>query len=75
MRSASDLKVGDHLDGEGVTVQGDMVLVGDGTAAWAKKGGKFDAETVQAVHLESLNGEFVRVVSTEDVLRELGVKI
>lgn len=72
IRSASDLKVADHVDGGGETVGGDIVLVGDATAAWAKHGGKYDAETVLGVHIESLRGEFTRVVDTEEVLKEIG---
>jgi len=67
---AGNLHVTDRVGGDGSVVEGDVVLVGDATAAWEKPGGEWDAETVQAVHLESL-GEFARVVSTRDVLAEL----
>jgi len=59
-------------DGEETLVKGDIVLVEDATAAWAKFGGRYDAETVQVVHVESLRGEFARVVDTDVVLGEIG---
>lgn len=34
--------------------RGDIVLIGDRTTAWAKKGLNFDAETVYGVNLGSL---------------------
>jgi nicotinamidase-related amidase len=71
-RMAANLHVTDHEGEGGQLVEGEVVLVGDATAAWEKPGGRFDAETVMAVHLESL-GEFARVASTEDVVRELQV--
>ncbi|KAL5320374.1 hypothetical protein ACEPPN_011175 [Leptodophora sp. 'Broadleaf-Isolate-01'] len=74
VRSASDLGVADHVDAEGRVVKGDLVVVEDAVAAWAKHGGKFDAETVCAVHLESLKGEFARVVRVADVLAEMGLE-
>ncbi|EAW06848.1 putative isochorismatase family hydrolase [Aspergillus clavatus NRRL 1] len=49
--------------------KGRVVLVADATATWAKGG--FDAETVHAVSVASLRGEFAEVVSTEEVVREL----
>ncbi|KAL2836783.1 Isochorismatase-like protein [Aspergillus pseudoustus] len=49
--------------------KGRIVLVGDATATWAKGG--FDAETVHAVTLASLDGEFADVVSTEEVIKSL----
>ena len=45
----------------------DRALVGDATATFEK--GDWDAETVQAVHLASLKGEFAEIWSTEEVLR------
>ena len=50
--------------------KGEIILVGDATAAHAK--GEFDAEMVQKVHLASLDGEFARVVAVRDVLGEMG---
>jgi nicotinamidase-related amidase len=72
IRSASDLGVADHTDEEGNLIKGDIILVEDATAAWAKKDGKFDAETVHGVHVESLKGEFARILSTEQVVSEMG---
>lgn len=69
---AGNLHVTDRVGEDGRVVEGDVVLVGDATAAWEKTGGKWDAETVHAVHLESL-GEFARVTSTRDVVAELQV--
>jgi len=73
VRHASDLDVGKHVDARGENVPGQLMLIGDATAAWAKHGGKYDAETVHGVHLESLKGEFCRVLTTEEVLKELGI--
>lgn len=72
IRSASDLQVADHVDGNGEVVRGNIVLIGDATAAWAKFGGKYDAETVLGVHIESLRGEFARILSTKEALKEIG---
>ncbi|KAL4757502.1 putative isochorismatase family hydrolase [Aspergillus foveolatus] len=49
--------------------EGRIVLVGDATATWAKGG--FDAETVHAVTLASLDGEFADVMATEQVIASL----
>ncbi|KAL4951967.1 Isochorismatase-like protein [Aspergillus filifer] len=49
--------------------KGRIVLVGDATATWAK--GDFDAETVHAVSLASLDGEFADVLSTQEVVGAL----
>ncbi|KAL4783932.1 Isochorismatase-like protein [Aspergillus varians] len=49
--------------------KGRIVLVGDATATWAK--GEFDAETVHAVTLASLDGEFADVKSTTEVVEAL----
>lgn len=49
--------------------KGIVVLVSDATATWAKGG--FDAETVHAVSVESLRGEFCGVVSTGEVVAAL----
>lgn len=75
IRHASDLAVTDHVGDSGEVVKGVIVLVEDGVAAWAKKGGKQDAETVHDVHVDSLRGEFARVLNTKEVLEELGVVV
>ncbi|KAL4792286.1 Isochorismatase-like protein [Aspergillus venezuelensis] len=58
---------GSHKDVE--IDKGRIVLVGDATATWAK--GNFDAETVHAVSLASLDGEFADVLSTHEVVETL----
>ncbi|KAL4962239.1 putative isochorismatase family hydrolase [Aspergillus stella-maris] len=58
---------GSHEDVE--VDKGRIVLVGDATATWAK--GEFDADTVHAVSLASLDGEFADVLSTEEVVGAL----
>ncbi|CZR69310.1 uncharacterized protein PAC_19210 [Phialocephala subalpina] len=88
IRHASDLGIADHEVDERVLVgnekgegtrerenvsKGDIVLVEDATAAWAKYNGEYDAELVHGVHVGSLKGEFARVVKTEDVLVEMGL--
>jgi nicotinamidase-related amidase len=61
---------GDGSQGKAVPVdEGRIVLVGDATATWAKGG--FDAETVHAVTLASLDGEFADVMATEQVIASL----
>ena len=66
---AKDLGVTDSVDPEGNVVKGRVVLIGDATATWEK--GKFDAETVHAVHVESLKEEFCEVLETFQVVREV----
>ncbi|KIY03197.1 uncharacterized protein Z520_01664 [Fonsecaea multimorphosa CBS 102226] len=48
---------------------GKIVVLSDATACFNKGG--FDAETVQQVHLASLEGEFAKVMTTRDVLDQL----
>ncbi|KAL4981751.1 Isochorismatase-like protein [Aspergillus falconensis] len=82
VRMAADLGVVDRysegkpfLNGDGsqsraVTVdKGRILLVGDATATWAKGG--FDAETVHAVTLASLDGGFADVMATEQFVASL----
>ncbi|KAL4919098.1 Isochorismatase-like protein [Aspergillus aurantiobrunneus] len=82
VRMAANLRVVDrypkgepvlNADGsqEGVVPvdKGRIVLVGDATATWAKGG--FGAETVHAVTLASLDGEFADVKSTAEVVDAL----
>ncbi|KZP11708.1 Isochorismatase hydrolase [Athelia psychrophila] len=66
-RMAGNLHVCDHVDAEGERVKGEVILVADATAAWEKPGGRWDAETVHAVHVESLR-EFATVLTTEQVI-------
>lgn len=55
-----------HVTGK----QGVVYVVGDAVANWER--GIWDAQTVQAVHLASLNGEFAEIVETADVINALG---
>lgn len=71
VRMAANLgivKEGDYAD-ESVEDAGEILVVREGTAAFAKGG--FGAEEVQSVELACLDGEFCRVVGVEGVLREL----
>ncbi|WYZ45739.1 hypothetical protein EsH8_VIII_001055 [Colletotrichum jinshuiense] len=68
VRMAANLQVlGDEggPDGNGEGVHG-VVLVRDAVATFDKGG--FDAETVHAVNLASLDGEFAQIADTGDVL-------
>ena len=71
IRQAGDLDIGSHRDEGNQYTKGDLVLIEDATLAWAKHGGKFDAETVAQVHIESLKGEFARIITTDEALAEL----
>jgi nicotinamidase-related amidase len=64
-RMAGNLGVCNSANGE----RGEVVLIGDATAAWAKGVGQewADAETVHKVHIQSLQDEFATVKNTEDV--------
>ncbi|KAL7629845.1 hypothetical protein AAE478_001368 [Parahypoxylon ruwenzoriense] len=66
-RMARNLRVVSVASPTGELDEGDIVLVSDACATFAKGG--FDAKTVQRVNLASLNGEFVQVEDTRDVLR------
>ncbi|KAH7367097.1 isochorismatase hydrolase [Plectosphaerella cucumerina] len=62
VRMAANLHVlSDAPDGDGI------FMVRDATATYSKGG--FDAETVHAVHLASLDGEFASVVGTDEVVK------
>ena len=54
------------------TPQGRVILVPDATATFAK--GPFDAETVHAVNVESLRDEFAEIMTTQEVLRAMGME-
>lgn len=62
VRMAGNLKV---CDGDGE--KGEVILISDATAAFQKSKDSFDAETVHAVHAESLT-EFATVTKTDDVI-------
>ncbi|KAH7024751.1 Isochorismatase-like protein, partial [Microdochium trichocladiopsis] len=59
-RMAGNLRITAGEDGEG-----DVVLVGDACATFAK--GDFDADLVHRVSLASLDGEFAQVLETTEV--------
>ncbi|OKL63461.1 hypothetical protein UA08_02074 [Talaromyces atroroseus] len=61
---------GSHPEGVIRIDHGRVVLVADATATFAKGG--FDAETVHAVSVASLEGEFADIFSTQDVVKALG---
>ncbi|KAH8649805.1 isochorismatase hydrolase [Xylariales sp. PMI_506] len=66
-RMAKNLRVVDAVQDSGEVVEeGDIVLVSDACATFAKGG--FDAELVHEVNLASLNEEFAQVGKTELVL-------
>ncbi|KXJ86004.1 Isochorismatase-like protein [Microdochium bolleyi] len=64
-RMAGNLEITTGPGGEG----GDVVLVGDACATFAK--GEFDADLVHRVSLASLDGEFAQVLNTAEVLKTL----
>ncbi|KAI2633545.1 Isochorismatase hydrolase [Hypomontagnella submonticulosa] len=68
-RMANNLRVVSVTTPTGELDEGDIVLVGDACATFAK--GDFDARTVHRVNLSSLNGEFAQVANTRDVLRNV----
>ncbi|KAF0317783.1 hypothetical protein GQ607_014988 [Colletotrichum asianum] len=71
VRMAANLQVlGDDggPDGNGEGVHG-VILVRDAVATYEKGG--FDAETVHAVSLASLDGKFAQVVSAEDIMTKV----
>ncbi|KFY26346.1 hypothetical protein V493_04147 [Pseudogymnoascus sp. VKM F-4281 (FW-2241)] len=69
VRMAGNLGVVDGVGESGEEESGEVVLVSDATACWRKPKGVWDAETVMAVHVESLR-EFAEVRGTEEVVRE-----
>lgn len=66
---AANLGVTDHADGTGRIRKGEIILIDDGTATFNR--GRWDAETVHQVEVESLRGEFATIVQTKDVLSQL----
>ncbi len=73
-RMAGNLHVCDVLEVDGHTRNGQIVLVDDATACWQKPNsigsGRWNAETVHAVHVESLQ-EFATIASTDAVIQTL----
>ncbi|KAF3065946.1 hypothetical protein GL218_09263 [Daldinia childiae] len=68
-RMANNLRVVSITSPTGELDEGDILLVGDACATFAKGG--IDAETMHKVSLASLNDEFAQVVNTQDVLRNV----
>lgn len=66
-RMASDLGIVDRQSDDGESSRGILALISDATACFNKGG--FDAETVHAVNIASLEEEFAQVVATRDVLQ------
>lgn len=66
VRMAENLQV---VPTRGEGGDGEILLVGDACATFAKGG--WDAKTVHEVGLASLDGEFGRVVGTEEVVGEM----
>jgi nicotinamidase-related amidase len=70
VRMAGNLGVADGVGKAGGPEggeKGEVVLVEDATACWMKPGGLWDAETVHAVHVESLR-EFAAVAGVEEIV-------
>ena len=63
VRLAADLEIVKRQDDD----LGLVAIIGDASAAFNNRG-RFDAETVHAVNLASLEDEFAEVISTKDVL-------
>lgn len=70
-RMAANLHVCDITSSDGTVVPGRIVLVEDATACFMKPHGKYDAETVHAVTVESLDKEFADAVSTDDAIKAI----
>lgn len=67
---ASNLRVVNIVKDDGsVAEKGDIVLVGDTCATYAK--GRFDAETVHQINLASLKREFAQVKLTKGLLENV----
>lgn len=66
VRAASDLEVVKRPDDD----WGVLAIIEDASAAFDNNG-KFDAETVHAVNVDSLRDEFAEVVRVQDVLELL----
>ncbi|KZV93319.1 putative isochorismatase family hydrolase [Exidia glandulosa HHB12029] len=64
VRMAANLRVC-----QGAWGKGEVVLVHDATAAHAAGG--FDAETIHKVNVATLDGEFCRAATTEEVVKEV----
>ena len=69
-RTANNLHVCDVLSEDGSVSAGRIVLVEDATACFQKPDGKWDAETVHGVNVESLK-EFAHIQTTDEVVGDL----
>ena len=69
-RMAGNLHVCDVTADDGTVTPGRVVFVDDATACFQKPDGKWDAEIVHAVNVESLR-EFADVEGTDEVVRSL----
>lgn len=67
-RMANNLRIVDIVENGALVDAGDIVLVGDACATFAKGG--IDAETVHQVNLASLDEEFAQVLETVDVIEK-----
>jgi nicotinamidase-related amidase len=73
MRHLSDLRILNHVMDHISVRPGDIVLIDDAVAVWAKHEGKYRAEQIHAHHTESLSSVCARITNTRDVLTELGL--
>ncbi|THV49088.1 hypothetical protein BGAL_0212g00140 [Botrytis galanthina] len=72
-RMASNLRIVDIMEKGKLVDEGDIVLVGDACATFAKGG--IDAETIHQVNLASLDEEFAQVRETTDVVKKVFVEV
>ncbi len=66
---AANLGVTDRIYNAGIMQKGEVMLIDDATATFNR--GKWDAETVHHVEVESLREEFATIVKTKDVEDQL----
>ncbi|KAA8567687.1 hypothetical protein EYC84_008160 [Monilinia fructicola] len=69
VRMANNLRIVGIVENGVLVDEGDIVLVGDACATFAKGG--IDAETIHQVNLASLDGEFAQVRETVDVIEKV----
>ena len=66
---AANLHVCDRTNDAGEILEGEIILVGDATAAHELPG--FDAELVQKLHEATLKHEFCGLVSTYEAVNQI----
>ncbi|CAD6443914.1 7481bafc-d46d-42e5-9043-71c16cf29dd7-CDS [Sclerotinia trifoliorum] len=71
-RTANNLRIVDIVKNGALVDEGDIVLVGDACATFARGG--IDAETIHQVNLVSLDEEFAQVRETLNVIKTVFVK-